>query len=265
MTTAPPMLLKARTLLLDYLPLDPAAVGIVGDPSHIGGYHCGRDRVRRDASGNITDYSVVESTRDRNGLSDYAAALDIGMFSAHSAGRTWTLRDFSIWLVTECRNGIADTLDIREVIYSPDGIVVRRWDRLGRRTSGDSSHLTHTHISEFRDALGRRMPALMTRWLTHIGLITPAPEPAPGPTPEEEEVKPYLMIVDQDKDLDSPENAVYALFGSGAVRWIGVEEFRGLQALSVPARVSTDPGEIDRLRRAAELSHPSEPTAPAVG
>jgi hypothetical protein len=177
MTTAPPNLKAARRLLLDHLDmhpgsnaysgdLDPDEIGIVGDALHFGGYHCGRDRVDP-----AQDYSVVESPRDKAGLSEYASALDVGQFRAVVAGTTHDLRSFSGWLFGECERGAPDTSDIREIIYTLDGVTVRRWDRLRKRTSGSNSHLTHTHISEFRDARGRNMPALMRRYLTHIGLI----------------------------------------------------------------------------------------------
>ncbi|SCL32979.1 hypothetical protein GA0070616_4604 [Micromonospora nigra] len=183
MTRAPSNLLAVRRLLLDHLNVDtsrvrtddlePAEVGIVGDADHRGGYHCGEDRVVRN------DYSVVESSRDRVGLSDFASALDVGSFSYRDAlGRTHTLHTFSVWLVKQCAAGTADTRDVREVIYSPDGKVVRRWDRLGRRTSGDSSHLWHTHISFFRDATraGRDLTPVFRRYLVHIGAIKGAPD-----------------------------------------------------------------------------------------
>ncbi|WP_229401906.1 hypothetical protein [Micromonospora okii] len=170
MTRAPESLLAPRRLLLDHLGphgLVPVAVGIVGDPAHRGGYHCGSDRVDGD------DYSVRESSRDRTGLTDDAAALDIGQFRVARAGQVYDLRHFSRWLAGECAKGAADTRDIREVIYSPDGRTVRRWDRLGRRSSGDRSHLAHTHISYFRDAIkaGRDQSPLFRRYLTSIGLI----------------------------------------------------------------------------------------------
>ncbi|GLY21707.1 hypothetical protein [Micromonospora sp. NBRC 101691] len=182
MTSAPDTLMAARRLLLTHLDvqpgrtvasdLDPAEVGIVGDPDHVGGYHCGTDRVRREG-GQIRDYSVTESTRDRTGLSDYACALDIGEFRRTVAGRVYDLPHLSAWIVAQCTAGTADTRDIREVIWSPDGRTVRRWDRLGRRSTGDSSHRWHTHISYHRDAIkaGRDQTALFRRYLTTIGLI----------------------------------------------------------------------------------------------
>ncbi|MFG3710120.1 hypothetical protein [Micromonospora sp. NPDC047730] len=171
MTIAPSNLLAVRALLLEHLKpygLSSAEVGIVGDSAHRGGYHCGRSRV------DLADYSVDESKRDRDGLSDYASGLDIGTFSYRdAAGRTHNLRTFSVWLVAQCKAGTADTRDIREVIYSPDGKTVRRWDDLGVRSSGDDSHLWHTHISFYRDATkaGRSLTAVFRRYLEEIGLI----------------------------------------------------------------------------------------------
>ncbi|MFI6329849.1 hypothetical protein ACIBBG_16300 [Micromonospora chersina] len=176
-TTAPQTLLDARQLLLTYLNVDkdavrgqdlePAEVGIVGDPNHKGGYHCGSDRVVSN------DYSVVESSRDRTGLDRWACALDVGEFAVSVAGKRHDLPSFSIWLVAQCKAGTADTRDIREVIYSPDGTTVKRWDRLGKRTSGDETHRWHTHISFHRDAIkaGRDQTPLFRRYLTTIGLI----------------------------------------------------------------------------------------------
>ncbi|MEV4120973.1 hypothetical protein [Micromonospora sp. NPDC049645] len=174
MTRAPANLLAVRSLLLTHLDnapgpddLDPGEVGIVGDTAHRGGYHCGSDRVVPN------DYSVVESPRDRRGLTLDAAALDVGQFNVRSGGRTNTLPSFSIWCVAQCAANAADTRDIREIIYSPDGTTVKRWDRLGKRTTGDSSHRWHTHFSFFRDAIkaGRDQRPLFRRYLSSIGLL----------------------------------------------------------------------------------------------
>ncbi|SCL69660.1 hypothetical protein GA0070606_5151 [Micromonospora citrea] len=177
MTRAPENLLTVRRLLLDHLDLDPdtsrsqdlepAEVGIVGDSAHRGGYHCGSDRVV------TNDYSVVESPRDSSGLTLDAAALDVGLFQVSAGGRTHDLRTFSTWCVAQCVADTPDTRDIREIIYSPDGAVVRRWDRLRRRSSGDDSHLWHTHFSFFRDSIkaNRDQTPLFRRYLTTIGLL----------------------------------------------------------------------------------------------
>ncbi|GIJ12407.1 hypothetical protein ACFFMR_18680 [Micromonospora andamanensis] len=190
MTRAPANLLAVRSLLLEHLnrdpnrsrdeDLEPNEVGIVGDVNHRGGYHCGSDRVV------ANDYSVVESPRDRNGLTLDAAALDVGMFQVNSGGRTHNLVTFSTWCVAQCVANAPDTRDIREIIYSPDGTVVRRWDRLGRRSTGDRSHLWHTHFSFFRDSIkaNRDQRPLFRRYLTTIGLLR-SEEGENDMTPEE--------------------------------------------------------------------------------
>jgi peptidoglycan hydrolase-like protein with peptidoglycan-binding domain len=174
MTRAPASLKKAQAYLHDVTDLPWVSLGIVGDDDHDGGYHCGEDRVDAD------DYSVDESSRDKNGLSDYASALDVGNFNR--------LREFSKWLVAECVKGAEDTKDIREVIYSPDGKTVKRWDRLGKRSSGDKSHLKHTHISYFRDSSGRDKNGLFRRFFENVPSKPSTPKPSkptskPAPTP----------------------------------------------------------------------------------
>lgn len=197
LTTAPANVKAVRSLLLAHLDihenssaystdLDPAEVGIVGDTAHVkegNSYHLGLPQQSR------SGYAATESSRDKAGLSSYASAIDIGDFSVTVNGSKHTLRTFSKWLVAECAKGAADTKDIREVIYSLDGKTVKRWDRLKKRSSGDSSHRWHTHISFFRDATkaGRDLTPLFRRYLTTIGLIkggtsTPGPKP-PTPAP----------------------------------------------------------------------------------
>lgn len=154
MTYAPAALKAAQTYLKGKTGLPWVSLGIVGDANHRGGYHQGKPNVPS------TDYSRDESPRDENGLTGAASALDIGDFS--QGGKT--LRGLSLWIVGQCKAGAPDTRDIREVIYSPDGKTVKRWDRLGIRSSGDSSHLTHTHISYFRDSEARDKTGLFRRF-----------------------------------------------------------------------------------------------------
>lgn len=173
MTTAPQNLRTVRALLLEHLGphgLASLEVGIVGDTAHTkqgNSYHLGLPEQSK------TGYAATESPRDKAGLSEFASALDVGTFSVRSGGSTHNLISFSKWCVAQCAAGMPGTRDIREIIYSPDGRTVKRWDRLGKRTSGDSSHLTHTHFSFFRDATeaGRDQTPLFRRYLTTIGLI----------------------------------------------------------------------------------------------
>lgn len=264
MTIAPPGLLAARRLLLDHLDmrpgpwpsdLDPAEVGIVGDPEHIGGYHCGVDRVVR-INNVIVDYSVVESPRDRRGLSLYASAFDIGYFKAVTPNGTHSLYDFNAWLVGLCAAGDTDTLDIREVIYSLNAYDVRRWDRLGERNTGDASHRTHTHISEFRDARGRRMVWLMRRWLIHIALIKPPRPPTPQPSDQppwlgfatgDDMGRPYALV----KHTDHAD--VFGFFDSGIVRPISGPGELGLYTTGadpLPITETSSDVELARLQEA---------------
>jgi hypothetical protein len=159
MTYAPAALKAAQTYLRAQTGLDWVSLGIVGDSDHRGGYHCGWDR-RRIVNGELADYAWEESSRDSSHKTDAAAALDVGNFS--KGGKN--LRTFSIWLVEQCKANAPGTRDIREIIYSPDGKTVKRWDRLGKRTSGDSSHLSHTHISYHRDAETRDKIGLFKRY-----------------------------------------------------------------------------------------------------
>lgn len=151
MTYAPARLLELRHYLQPITGLGIAELGIVGDQAHLGGYHHGWDDRR--VSG---DYSWSESARDSSHKTNAARAFDLGMFPL--------LRQFSIWLAAECAKGAPDTLDIREVIYSPDGQTVKRWDRLGKRSTGDLSHLGHTHVSFFADAEDRDKTAVFKRF-----------------------------------------------------------------------------------------------------
>jgi len=143
MTNAPADLLDVQRYCAQKTGLPTAELGIVGDAVHSGGYHCGFDRV---VSG---DYSVVESGRDKTGLTLSASAFDLG-------GNFSKFRQVTLAIVDACKRGDPRAKDIRSVIYTPDGTNVVRWDRLGIRSGGDSSHLFHTHLSFFRDSEGRR-------------------------------------------------------------------------------------------------------------
>lgn len=169
MSFAPATILAVRKLMQTHVPsLSNVELGIVGDDAHAASgtsYHLGEDALKS------SSYSIVESNRDRNGLSNAAAALDVGWFVIKTSKGTFDLRDFSAWLVGQCRAGAADTKDIREIIYSLDGQTVKRWDDLGIRSSGGSSHRTHTHFSWYRDSENRTKTGVFIRWFQHIGAI----------------------------------------------------------------------------------------------
>lgn len=150
MTYAPATWKDAQHYMHDVTGLPYNALGLLHATPQGGGYHEGNDLLA--AAGRLnTDYSKRESARDRPGT-DGSSAIDIGQFDIVLNGRRIRLiQDFNPWLIRQCRANAVDTLWIREVIYTLDGVSVLRWDREGKRSTGDSSHRTHTHISGYRD------------------------------------------------------------------------------------------------------------------
>lgn len=139
-------------------------LGIVGDVNHTIGYHLGRDRIYGPMGQGDDDYSV-QHRRDKAGLTNAAAAIDLGKLG-FSYDR---LQDFSSWLVTRCQDKAAGTQDIREIIYSPDGYRVQRYSGIDGAIhtgpgNGDASHRTHTHISYFRDSEARDKVAVFAAY-----------------------------------------------------------------------------------------------------
>lgn len=147
-TTAPDDLRVLQRYLHEATGLPLNALGIVGDESHTRGYHVGYGDLK--VHGHLADYSRRQR-RDQV-RSDAASALDVGDWPG--------LRAFSIDLVIACRRRDPRTASIRQVIYSPDGRHVVQWDAIGEQSGGDDSHLTHTHISFWRDTEGKRGPLL---------------------------------------------------------------------------------------------------------
>lgn len=147
MTYAPATL---QTLAKYWVAQGGVNLGVVGDTAHTAkgySYHLGKDQL------SPTAYSV-QTQRDKAGLTNGASAIDLGRLD----GTFMNLRLFSSWLVAQARANQPGTSDIREIIYSPDGKTVLRWDRergyasAPRSGEADDSHLTHTHISWYRDA-----------------------------------------------------------------------------------------------------------------
>lgn len=135
--------------------LDNFETGTVGGPSHVAegtSYHLGKDQLKM----NRNPYSA-RTARDKAGLANPDTA---NLASAGDVDDDLDeLREMSVWIVEECRkpNPHPDTLDIREIIYSPDGVTVYTWDREKGQTSapekrGSASHKTHTHFSWYRDS-----------------------------------------------------------------------------------------------------------------
>lgn len=133
-------------------------LGIVGDDDHKArpSYHNGRDVITAYGRTCATDYTICHR-RDVRGLSDAASAIDLGPID----GSYRQLRRFTKWLGDRLLAQAPDTADIREILGSPDGVTVLCWfsgqlfsDGKPRTQTGcaNDSHLTHTHISYFRDS-----------------------------------------------------------------------------------------------------------------
>lgn len=132
-------------------------LGIVGNASHLKGYHLGRDRIYDGAGPGLgdRDYSV-QTARDKRGLTDAASAIDLGRLN----GRLTDLWEFSRWFAQQCMDAKPGYGDVREVIFwsTSRGRVIG-WSALAPdrwiNDYGDASHKTHTHISFFRDSEAR--------------------------------------------------------------------------------------------------------------
>lgn len=140
-------------------------LGIVGNTAHTTGYHLGRDRIYGPMGQGDDDYSV-RHPRDKAGLSGAAAAIDLGKLR----GSLTELYAFSSWLVNECQDHRPGYEDVREIIYSPDGVKVQRYSGIdgvihSGPGNGDLSHKNHTHISYFRDSESRRKIGLFAPYL----------------------------------------------------------------------------------------------------
>lgn len=242
MSYAPASIIAAREYVHQRTGLPYNALGIVGDAAHGNeGYHVGWDRLQYGEGRG--DYSVSDSVRDSN-PSNAASAFDVGAFGS--------LQAFSVWLVTQCRAGAADTQDIREVIYSPDGYSVKRWDRLGNNVGGDDSHLFHTHISYFRDSEFNDKTAMFRRYFEGDVDVTPA-----------QAYQLQILLSNWD-----PDRAQYVKAGGSGATWDAAQASGGArngvkQALNsielsiadLKTKISTPapPPTIDYVKLAAEL------------
>ncbi len=166
MTYAPPDLRAIRAYLIDRLDinknihldtdLEPDEVGIIGDYRHraTGGYHEGRDDLEA-VNGVSYDYSTRQQ-RDRLGLTNAASAMDIGQFNQQIGGVYMHQGILGAKIVQYCTWNDPRAECVREVIYTANGTTVSHYDAIGEQRGADSSHLTHTHISFWRDTENKR-------------------------------------------------------------------------------------------------------------
>jgi hypothetical protein len=178
------------------------SLGIIHTQPQGGGYHEGQDllAVANRAPGPSyanSDYSYADARavssngvgRDLAngttlaGVPNAGSAFDLGHGFNNPLG-------FNRWIVGKCQGHDPRTRDIREVIYTLDGRTVHRWDATGRQDDwGDSTHLSHTHFSFFRDSHGRRdkddnFMGLLKEWFQGIT----STQPPSGSKEDEEEI-----------------------------------------------------------------------------
>jgi len=208
MTRSPQSLLAVRQLFMQRTGLPAVALGIQHYKPDGGGYHEGNDLLAVGGRLN-TDYSKRESERDRPG-SDLACAIDIGRFKVDSPTGPVDNRRMTVWLLKQIDDDTEDSRWIREIIYSLDGKTVKRYDRLRIRTGGDKSHLSHEHVSSFRDDIeSPHVLGLFTRfWREMDGL--PAVKPVPASIRKGKPVIVYFRT--SSRNTGTP---VWALVGAG--------------------------------------------------
>jgi hypothetical protein len=211
-------------------------LGIKGDASHVTkarSYHLGADQ--------LTDYTYSGSTaRDKAGLATWpnaASAVDLGELGGSIVG----LRRFSGWFVGRCRANAPGTSDVRDFIYSLDGVTVLRWDRergvasTPRAGEADTSHLKHSHISFYRDSRERDKTPLFRPYFEEDDVqITEVNaedwKPGPATAPQRRPIR------------ATPDRA-----GGVIVGWVEVGEI-----IRTIAEAKTDDGNVWRLTERAQ-------------
>jgi hypothetical protein len=226
MTTAPDDLKAIQSYCHDKTGQPWDALGIIHSTPQGGGYHEGEDLLI--AAGRApgpqypySDYSYADA-RDRDlypsgrlAGGNYASAFDLG-------GGFPRRLEFNAWMLDRLQVGDPRTRDIREMIYTPDGTVVRRFDRTGKQpNSGDSTHLYHTHFSFFRDSVGRRAQSdnflgLLVEFFEGAGTAMATFDQRDGTfgTGYENLFSVYKLLIDRDKMVVRP----------GVVYWNGATE-----------------------------------------
>jgi len=214
-------------------------LGVVGDTAHQSkgvSYHLGASDLVAGA------YSAV-TPRDRAGLTNAASAIDLGRLD----GSLVKLRAFSRWFVLQAQADVLGSSDIREIIYSPDGQVVLRWDHergfasAPRSGEADASHLAHTHLSFYRDSELRSKVALFEPYFAPSEvdhMLTPSLDPSEFRPLTGIKVKAGAYVrqspLASAKGIKLPNDATLPLYGNAnaSTAWRGV-------LIGVPATVTS--------------------------
>lgn len=167
---------------------DGVNLGVVGDAAHQArpSYHNGQDVINARGWTAANDYSIRHERDREPHLTNAASAIDLGRLRGTLTG----LQHFSRWLVAQCQDQALGASQVREIIYSPDGLNVQRWSGLDGRIhtgtgNGDASHRYHTHISFFRDSERRDKRPLFAPYFAAL----------PDSDTEDPDVKPDIITV----------------------------------------------------------------------
>lgn len=251
MSYVPAKMRELQVYLAGRTGLPMISLGVVGNAKHTKGYHLGKDRIYDGGGPGIgdADYSV-KTARDKAGLTNAAQAIDIGNFA--------DLRKMSRWLVTQGQKNAPGTRDIREIIYSPDGRTVLRWDRARGYTSAprpgeaDNTHLTHTHVSFYRDSEKRDKVAIFAPFFegdTEDAVKSfQVPEyPGRNATPKEDPARPgnsVWLYSGSDLKADGTEISLKPI---RALQVVSMEIIPGVTALAYEPTGDPDEGERSKV------------------
>lgn len=160
MTDSPSDLRAFRSTVLSITGItDGNSVGIVGDGAHqrTGGYHEGKDVLVANGLWS-TDYSV-RLTRDRNGCTNSASAIDVGYQWPHGGNAAWVRWNNS--LASHLKSNDPKLSAIRAINYWNGSRKIRIDREYGwsEQSTTDTVDI-HTHIEIYRDTEGSRQTTL---------------------------------------------------------------------------------------------------------
>lgn len=172
--------------------------GIVGDASHTYGYHCSRNRIA--AHGGLhSDYSVIDSPRDRAGNPANASAIDMKFSPAD-------MRLVTGRLLTAGKAKDPRLHAMRSCFGTLDGLTVTGWSMLSNKyvTSSDKTHLWHIHVSIFRDCSDNTAACAAVAAVIS-GIAPPKPPPAkPVAHPATDRFWLSLVLEARHKEIHAP-------------------------------------------------------------
>lgn len=243
MTSAPADLLGFRADVRTVTGLGAVEVGIAPDPAHLstGGYHVGVEDIQRIGRWD-RDYSTRQR-RDRLDGTNTASAVDIGDNWPRGGRAAW-LR-FNNLLYAEMRDHPERLPALRAINVSLDGTAKRRYDQMHRADGLIVSKDTvdsHTHLSFWRDTIGRRK--------TTLDRIVQLARTAITGNPQGDD-----MQADERAELFRIGTRVTTLmYNTPTNQWIGNNEQNGMYNMLklIAEKTGIDPAELAQIEAASK-------------